>query len=284
MGGFTPDNDRSFGGFRLSVTNVETGNIFANGNPELESAVSLEEDSGPRSSDGVGFSGGFVYRTTLGEGIYIDVANNSVRFEGAATNLERQPPFLRWSLPAGGFLPKPSSLTWSMANAFGGQQPEFYSFVMLDWPDTGEVRRTWMFFGGSPSEGDDLPQSGQEEQTARIMMESDEPGNGSYLLTAQGPLTIDYSAGKVTGRFELQPASNSLADPVVVDVDADFNLDFVSFSTPVGQILGDVSSTSGQGRIGGGFFGPYGREIAMSFAFETSDGQSFYGDLEARRE
>ncbi|KEO91226.1 hypothetical protein EH31_00760 [Erythrobacter longus] len=263
---------------------METGNILANGNPELESVVEVEEDGGPRSSDGIGFSAGFFYDPALGQGSFTDLANNVSLFEGGATNLERQSSFLRWILPAGGMRPKAQTLTWSMANAFGGLQPEFYSVVMLDWPDTNEVRRTWMFLGGSPTLGDDLPQSGQEEQTARIMMESDEPGDGSYLLFADGPLTIDYSAGKITGRFVMQPANNSLATTTVVDIDADFNLEFVALSTPVGQILGDVNSTSGQGRIVGAFFGPYGREIAMSFSFETSNGQSFYGDLEARRQ
>lgn len=111
LAAFNPGEDRSFGGFRLSVTNVETGNTLANGNPELESVVDLEEDSGPRSSDGIGFSGSFSYETSLGEGKYFDRANNALRFEAGAINLETQPSFLRWSLPAGGFLPKSSSLT-----------------------------------------------------------------------------------------------------------------------------------------------------------------------------
>ena len=284
LAGFTPGEDRSFGGFRLSVTNVLTGAILPNGNAEISSDVALEEDSGPRSSDGTGFSGGFTYTVATGRGVYTDLANNTGPFEASGSFLETQPNFLRWNLPMGAFSSEPQSLTWSLPNAFASQTPEFYSVIMFDWPDASQERLTWMFFGGSPTLEEDLPPSGVEQQSARLTLQSDEPGDGSYLLVAEGPLAIDYDQGKITGSFSLQPAANSLASAVTVEIDAGFNLEPVSFSTPPGQILGDITSASGQGRIGGAFFGPYAREIAMSVAFDTADGQSFYGDLEARRQ
>lgn len=284
LAGFTPGEDRSFGGFRLSVTNVLTGAILPNGNAEISSDVALEEDSGPRSSDGTGFSGGFTYTVATGRGVYTDLANNTGPFEASGSFLETQPNFLRWNLPMGAFSSEPQSLTWSLPNAFASQTPEFYSVIMFDWPDASQERLTWMFFGGSPTLEEDLPPSGAEQQSARFTLQSDEPGDGSYLLVAEGPLAIDYDQGKITGSFSLQPAADSLASAVTVEIDADFNLEPVSFSTPPGQILGDITSASGQGRIGGAFFGPYAREIAISVAFETADGQSFYGNLEARRQ
>ncbi|MCK0100482.1 hypothetical protein MWU38_13925 [Qipengyuania sp. S6317L1] len=281
---FMPSEDRGFGGFRLAVTNRLTGATLPDGNPEISSSVGLEEDDGPRSSDGIGFSGYFGYEAATGSSRYLDKANNSNVFDASGAFLVSQPSFLRWILPMGAFSPDPESLTWSMANAFGQKTPEFYSVVMLDRPSDTLVRNTWTILGGSPTVEEDLPPSGVEQQTARLLLESDEPGDGSYLLVAEGPLTINYDDGKITGTFSLQPGTDSLAKPITVEIDADFNLSPVSFSTPPGQILGDITGVEGAGRIGGAFFGPYGREIAISVQFETSSGQSFYGDLEARRD
>lgn len=271
--GFTPTQDRSLEGFQLTVTNTQTGATLPGGGPVIDSSVSLSE-RGPRSSDGERFTGSVTFTASTTRAFYVDGSNNSSPFVGEAAAFVSREGAVEWTanslaLPSGS-----SRLIWSRANMFNSVTPQFYSFFLLENQATSGVRRS-MFFGGSITDANDLPPSGVENQRARLVLQSDEPGDGSYQLAGEGDLRIDYATGAVSGTIALQPTQGSRAQALSLTIAG-------AIDRTNRWVRADLTG-DGTGRFAGAFFGPYGAEIATSVRFERANGQSFYGDLMARR-
>lgn len=271
--GFTPDQDRQLEGFQSVIGNIETGATLPGGGAEIASSVFLNE-KGPRSSDGERFTGGIIYTAGDRSVSYVDSANDVVQFRGDATSFVSGDGMVEWTSESEPSPNREERLIWGRPSPFNQLVPQFYSFVRHEERETGSVTRR-MFFGGSLTESNDLPPSGVENQRARLLLQSDEPGNGSYQLAGEADLRIDYNTGLVTGTFALQPVQDSLAQPVTLQISG--NIDRGNSWIRAGITGG------GTGRFAGAFFGPYGSEIAASVVFERDNGQSYYGDLEARR-
>lgn len=271
--GFSPDRDRQLEGFQLTVVNTQTGATLPGGGPVIDSAVSLSE-RGPRSSDGERFTGSVIFTASTMRAVYVDGSNNTAPFTGEAAAFVSRDGAVEWTanslaLPSGN-----SRLIWSRANMVNSFTPQFYSLFLLENQATGSVTRS-MFFGGSITDANDLPPSGVETQRMRLVLQSDEPGDGSYQLSGEGDLRIDYATGAVSGTIALQPTQGSRAQALSLTISG-------AIDRANRWVRADLTG-DGTGRFAGAFFGPYGAEIATSVRFERANGQSFYGDLVARR-
>ena len=271
--GFTPDQDRALEGFQITIINTQTGASLPGGGAVIDSAVALSE-RGPRSSDSERFTGSVTYTLGTRRAVYVDGANNTSPFTGEAASFTSREGAVEWtanslSLPAGD-----SSLIWRQTDPFNLGTSAFYSLLMLENRQSDRVTRS-MFFGGSITDANDLPPSGVESQRTRIVLQSDEPGDGSYELAGEGDLRIDYFTGNVSGTIALLPTQGSRAQPLNLVIDG-------SIDAGRRWVRADLSG-GGSGRFAGAFFGPYGGEIAATVRFERGNGQSFYGRLEARR-
>lgn len=258
----------------MAITNTQTGATLPGGGAEIDSSVSLSE-RGPRSSDPEGFTGSFTFTFAPRIARYIDLANNTALFAGDAAGFRSNDNFIEWgadSQPTTGF---DETVRWNRANPFNQIVPQFYSFVRYEQRSTGTLTRL-IVFGGSITDANDLPASGVENQLARMVLQSDEPGDGSYQIAGEAYLRIDYDTGAVSGTFALQPLQGSLAQPLTVTLDGTIN-------RANRWVRADLAG-GGTGRFAGAFFGPYGAEIAASVRFVRSNGQTFYGDLVARRQ
>jgi hypothetical protein len=260
-------------GFQITIVNTQTGGSLPGGGAVIDSAVSLSE-RGPRSSDGERFTGSVTFAFGTRSAVYVDGANNTAPFTGEAASFTSRDGAVEWTansltLPAGD-----SSLIWLRTDPFNIGTPSFHSLFMLENRQSGRVARS-MFFGGSITDANDLPPSGVEGQRTKIVIQSDEPGDGSYELAGEGDLRIDYSTGNVSGTIALLPTQGSQAQALTMVIDGSID--------PVRRWIRADLSGGGTGRFAGAFFGPYGVEIAATVRFERANGQSFYGRLEARR-
>lgn len=271
--GFSPDRDRQLEGFQLTVFNTQTGATLPGGGPVIDSSVSLAV-RGPRSSDGERFTGGLIFTASTLRSAYIDLANNSAPFNGEASAFVSRDGAVEWTVNSLDLPPGNSRLVWSRADPFNQIVPQFYSRVLFENQDADQVRKS-KFLGGSLTDENDVPPSGLDRQRARIILDSDEPGDGSYRLVGEADLLVDYTSGGVTGTFLLQPAQNSLAQPLTLTLSG-------TIDRARRWVRGGLSG-SGTGGFAGAMFGPYAGEIAASVRFERENGQSYFGDLEARR-
>lgn len=277
--GFTPSMDRTIEGFIQTVGVTPTGGVHANGQPVTTSSAIVSRQT---RGGGVGFTASMRYFEADKSVDAFNSGSSSVQlFDGDATAFRSTQNFVEWTQ---GIAPSYSntSLRWLKADTVRGATPRYYSFVTLRTQFSDGSESATSFIGGSNTTADDLPPSGQESQLARMLANSFEPGDGSYGLRGNADLRIDYSAGTVTGTFDLVPTQGSLAQPITVRINGRIEGNAPEFRYIVGESF-FTGSNSPSGEFGGSFFGPYGEEVAISVAFRTPSGQDFFGEIEARR-
>ncbi|MFB0611606.1 hypothetical protein [Aurantiacibacter poecillastricola] len=275
----TSSEDRALEGYILTVLNSPTGSPST----PTDSDVSIDEDP---FRGGPGPTGSFSYEVADAGMVLIDLGNNAGLFSGNASTLQfvQEATSLTWTgqRSIGG---PDATLTWAQPDEFAGNVPQYYSQVSFAFTQAtaggADDSVTRSFIGGSHTFIDDVPASGQERVMAKLSLNSDEPGDGSYALSGTGTLLIDYSARSVSGTIALEPVGNSLATPTSLEISADIEFEAVQ---EFQRIRGDVTGSAGNGRIVGQFFGPYAVESAGNLTFTSTDGQAFYGTFETRRE
>jgi len=273
LAGFTPAQNRDLLGFQISVFNIETGTTLPGGARQIDSSIALSE-RGPRSSDGEQFTGSVSFTVSNLRASYVDRSNNTAPFLGEAPAFVSRSDAVEWtanslSQPSGN-----SRLVWARVTPFLGVVPQYYSWILLESSAPGQVVRR-MFYAGSLTDDNDLPPSGLDVQRARMTLQSDEPGDGSYEVAGEADLLIDYTTGIVTGSFDLQPVAGSRAQPLTVTLSGEID-------RAQRWVRADITG-GGTGRFAGAMFGPYAAEIAGGVRFERQNGQSFYGGLEGHR-